>query len=525
MNVTDAQHWKPVFVRTKRDGRQATWSTAVVVLANRLIHDLDELDGVSGDLGVYNPLRLVIGCADRQPRSCVTPVPRLYMGSMNSEKKLRFSAKDILRMEVAPALGCTEPAAVALSTAVAATLMDRQFDSIELWLDPRTYKNGLAVSIPGTDGQVGIAMAAALGALGGDPEARLQVLEPITVDVVQAAVELVERGGVEVHVLQAGDGIYVRAKIRRGPEEAEVTIEGLHDNITSVARNGRAVSKSQAVPSTQAGDRREMDAMEAWLVDLRLEDLVDLLNTLDAEDLEFLAKGLEYNQRLADYGLVHGPGLGVGATFQRLVREGLIRDDMLLTARMLTSAAADARMSGVKMPAMSSAGSGNHGLTAILPIQAVRNHLENVDEVTLLKAIALSHMVTAYVKAHTGRLSAVCGCSIAAGAGATAGITYLMGGNTRHIAGAIKNLLADLAGVICDGAKAGCALKLFTAAGVAVQSALFALHGLDVKATDGIIATSPEQTMKNVSRLSTEGMLETDRTILQIMINKQLRSG
>jgi L-cysteine desulfidase len=444
---------------------------------------------------------------------------------MDRETNPRFTVKDILRMEVAPALGCTEPSAVALSTAVAATLMDRQFDSIEVWLDPRTYKNGLAVSIPGADGQVGIAMAAALGALGGDPKARLQVLEPITPDVVQASVELVERGGVEVHVLEASDGIYVRTRLRRGAEEdAEVTIEGLHDNITSVTRNGTAAA-TDLVPTANDGNRGETDQMERWLAGLRLEDLVELLDTLDQEDLKFLAKGLEYNQRLADYGLIHGPGLGVGATFQRLVREGLIRDDMLLTARMLTSAAADARMSGVKMPAMSSAGSGNHGLTAILPIQAVRNHLQEIDETTLLKAIALSHMVTAYVKAHTGRLSAVCGCSIAAGAGATAGITYLMGGNTRHIASAIKNLIADLAGVICDGAKAGCALKLATAAGVAVQSALFALHGLDVKATDGIIASSPEQTMKNVSQLSTEGMIETDRTILQIMLNKQLRRG
>jgi len=194
---------------------------------------------------------------------------------------------------------------------------------------------------------------------------------------------------------------------------------------------------------------------------------------------------------------------------------------MMLSARILASSACDARMSGVKMPAMSSAGSGNHGLTAILPIWAVREYVHGVDEKVVLEGIALSHIVTGYIKAHTGRLSAVCGCSIAAGSGAAAGISYLLGGNLNHIAGAIKNLIEDLAGVICDGAKSGCALKLSTAAGTAVQSALFALHGIDVKESDGIIAATPEQTMRNVGQLSTQGMIETDRTILQIMLEKQ----
>jgi L-cysteine desulfidase len=177
-------------------------------------------------------------------------------------------------------------------------------------------------------------------------------------------------------------------------------------------------------------------------------------------------------------------------------------------------------MAGVKLPAMTSAGSGNHGLTAVLPIQALRDFVES-DEKTLLEAMGLSHTITAYIKAYTGRLSALCGCSIAAGAGATAGATYFLGGDIRHIAGAIKNLIEDLAGVICDGAKAGCALKLSTAAGTAVQAALFSLQGVNVGPMDGIIGTSPEETMQNIGILSTKGMIETDRTILKIMLEKQ----
>jgi L-cysteine desulfidase len=211
--------------------------------------------------------------------------------------------------------------------------------------------------------------------------------------------------------------------------------------------------------------------------------------------------------------------LGIGKTFDRLVRQKLIRKDMIIAARMLTSAAADARMAGVKLPAMSSAGSGNHGLTAVLPIAAVSEYID-VEKQSILESVALSHMVTGYVKAFTGRLSAVCGCSVAAGAGATAGITHLMGGNLHHIAGAISNIIGDLAGVICDGAKAGCAIKLATAAGNAVEAALFALQGVNVAATDGIVCATPEATMQSVGTLTTEGMIETDRTILKIMLEK-----
>lgn len=430
-----------------------------------------------------------------------------------------YSAKDILKMEVAPALGCTEPSAVALCAATASFLLHRDFDSIELWLDPNTYKNGIAVSIPGAGGNVGIDLAAALGAFGGDPSLKLEVLDPITPETVERAISFVRERGVQMHVLGRRGSIYVRVRLRKDGKEAEATVEGFHDNVTSVRLNGQEVSR---VPSAEQGQpRSETAVMEKWLSERSLAELVGLLDTLDHEDLEFIAEGVEYNMRLARYGLTYGPGLGVGSTLERLVKEGLLHKDMALAARILTSAAADARMAGVKMPAMSSAGSGNHGLTAILPIRAVSDFVVLEDEARLLKAIALSHIITAYVKAHTGRLSAVCGCSIAAGAGATAGITYLMGGNLRHIAGAIKNLIADLAGVICDGAKAGCALKLATAAGVAVQAALFSLHGLGVGATDGIIAATPEQTMKNVSQLSTRGMIETDRVILQIMIDKQ----
>jgi len=443
---------------------------------------------------------------------------------------MTFCVKDVLRLQVAPALGCTEPVAVALAAAAAASLLPggrAAAESVEVWVDPNVYKNGLAVSIPGTAGLSGLDTAAALGLAGGDAALRLEVLDPVTPEDVERAKELLLQGKATVNLLADRRGLLIRAVVKgqdaegKG-HEAQAVIEGQHDRIVSLSLDGEAVSVSPLLAeAVVSGGKSQMDELEDWLRGLSLAELLALVDQLDAEDLAFLEQGVAYNTRLAQHGLKYGCGLGVGKTFERLARQKVMAKDMSLAARMLTSAAADARMDGVKLPAMSSAGSGNHGLTAVLPIWAVKDFLD-CTEADALRAIGLSHIVTASVKAHTGRLSAVCGCSVAAGAGATAGIAALMGGSLSHIAGAIKLLIEDLAGVICDGAKAGCALKLATAAGTAVQAALFSLHGMRVSATDGIIAESPEQTMRNVGQLSCEGMVETDRTILAIMIKKKL---
>lgn len=435
---------------------------------------------------------------------------------------MRYTVKDILAIQVAPALGCTEPVAIALGAAAAASLLDRQkIEAIDVSVDPNIYKNGLAVSIPGTGGLSGLDMAAAIGACAGDPALKLEVLESVEEDDVPGAERLIKEGRVKVNLLAEHRGLRIETRVTAGDDSAESLISDLHDNIVSLSLNGQPATDSPLL-SARAADRHASPVtdLEIWLKTRSLEQLIGLLDDLDDDDLAFLQSGVDTNMALANHGLKFGPGLGIGLALERLARQKLITRDMILDARILASAAADARMAGVKLPAMSSAGSGNHGLTAILPIWAVRKWVD-CSAMAILKSIGLSHLITAYVKAHTGRLSAVCGCSVAAGAGAAAGIAYLLGGDQRHIAGAIKNLTLDLAGVICDGAKGGCALKLATAAGTAVQSALFALQGVNVRSTDGIVGLSPEETMKNVGTLSTEGMIETDRTILKIMLEKQ----
>jgi len=444
-------------------------------------------------------------------------------GKYSPGEKMNFTAKDILEMEVTLALGCTEPVAIALGAAAAVSVLPEKtaIDTIEITIDPNIYKNAMAVTIPGSGNMQGLDTAAALGAFGGDPARGLEVLANLNDENIARARQLLDEDKVTVS-LREESGLYVHTTINAGENIAESLIVDLHNNIASLTLNGTEIHDSPLLStSTTKGTKHPLVELEAWLRELTLEDILELTADLDDDDLNFLEEGVKHNLALAEHGLKYGTGLGIGKAIDRLLKQKLLIKDMSTSARRLTSAAADARMGGVNLPAMSSAGSGNHGLTAILPIWAVKDFIDH-DRDTILRAIGLSHIITAYVKAHTGRLSAVCGCSVAAGAGATAGITYLVGGDVHHMEGAIKNILEDLAGVICDGAKAGCAIKLNTAAGAAVQAALFSLQGVNVKDTDGIIGDSTRKTIQNMGELSHDGMIQTDKTILKIMLEKQM---
>lgn len=437
---------------------------------------------------------------------------------------MQYSVKDILRFEVSPALGCTEPTAVALGAAAAASLItgSRQPDRIEIRLDPNIFKNGLAVCIPGTGGRSGLELAAALGAVAGRPELKMEVLAGITEKQVEKASGLIRSNRVTVHLLYEKKGLYINTRIVSGPDTAESVIESQHDNVTRLLLNGRPPENPPvATAGKGSGKEGRSEEFERFLKQLSLKQAVSMVREFDAEDLAFIKKGIEMNMELSSHGLSHNCGLRVGKTFETLVREGFIRDDVIHKARVLTSAASDARMSGASLPAMSSAGSGNHGLTAIIPVKVVADHI-GASEKELCRAVGLSHIITACVKSHTGRLAAICACSVASGAGAAAAVAWLLGASVDRIGSAVENIIEDLAGVICDGAKNSCAIKLATASGNAVQAALFSIYDLNVKMTDGIVGDTPEKTIRNIGILSSEGMIETDRTILKIMLEKIL---
>ena len=320
-----------------------------------------------------------------------------------------FTIKEVLSTEVAPALGCTEPVAIALGAAAAAALIEGAVRQIEVAVDPNIYKNGLAVSIPGTDGLAGLDLAAAIGAVAGDPHLGLQVLDPVGDQAVAQARQLIADNRVQVRLLEDRQGLYIHTTVSGDQDRAESIIRDSHDNIVALRFNGQEISDHPLVAAAggaEGGVNR--NDLEAWLKTLSLKDLLAMVDDLDDDDFAFLQEGVDHNMQLAEYGLKFGPGLNVGMAFERLVRQRLLCKDMAMAARILASAAADARMAGVKLPAMSSAGSGNHGLTAVLPIRAVRDYVECTDKV-FLEAVALSHLLTAYVKTHTGRLSAVCG--------------------------------------------------------------------------------------------------------------------
>lgn len=249
---------------------------------------------------------------------------------------------------------------------------------------------------------------------------------------------------------------------------------------------------------------------------ITIKELVENIEKLNFEDIKFLLDGISMNEEIAEYGLNQKVGIGVGYGMKKSMEEGLLGDDLMNQAMMITAAASDARMAGIKMPVMSSNGSGNHGLTAILPIVAYNRKFPQSEE-RLAKALAISHLITAYVKNFTGRLSAVCGCGVAASTGATAGISWLMSGDIRQIEGAIENMVANLSGMICDGAKAGCALKLASAASAAVQSAIIAKQECYVPPMNGIVGSKVEQSIQNLGKISDKGMSVTDKVIINVM--------
>jgi L-cysteine desulfidase len=273
---------------------------------------------------------------------------------------MHFTVKDILKMEVTPALGCTEPAAIALGAAAAASLLgDEKITAIESWVDANIYKNGVAVAIPGTGGLCGLDLASALGALGGDPTLRLQVLDPVDDEILAQAQRFRRENSCKVHLLADQGGLFVRTAVWGEQVMAEAVIKDSHDNIVSLTLNGEEISDHPLLSGRgKGGTGSKLQDLEAWLRELSLAELLELIEDLDTEDFRFLEEGVELNMRLAEFGLKHGSGLGIGKVLDRLVRQRLIEKDMILAARILTAAASDARMAGVKMPAMSSAGSG-----------------------------------------------------------------------------------------------------------------------------------------------------------------------
>lgn len=422
---------------------------------------------------------------------------------------------DLLKAEVVPALGCTEPIAVALAVAKAREVLGEIPQNIVLLLSANIYKNGMGVGIPGA-GATGLPIAAALGAAYGKSSNCLEVLKDVDEESVRKAKAFVKENRVSVGVKKDSEKLYIEA-ICYGSNgnTSKAIITTKHSNISRIERNSEVIVFSEEIivnDNENTGSASKVD------IPLSVHDIFEFATKVPYDQIKFIHKTVDYNYAIAQEGLSKDYGLMVGKKLKELVEKGVLSDDIMNSAMSLTAAASDARMAGSILPVMSNSGSGNQGLTATLPIYSVALRLKSSDE-QIARALVLSHLIAIHIKHYLGRLSALCGCVVAS-TGAGCGISYLMGGGEKETIYTIKNMIGNITGMICDGAKEGCALKVSSGVGAAIQSALLALEGVVISSNDGIIEDDVEKTIQNLGEVGSKGMTQTDDLLLHIMVSK-----
>jgi len=425
---------------------------------------------------------------------------------MNEMKNMMIA---ILNKEVRPAMGCTEPVAVVLAAAKARSILNTDYvDVVDVKVSPNFYKNGLAVGIPQTD-QVGLDMASAIGAAGGDAKLGLEILSSVDADVVERAKEYLSQGLIRVSIADTEEKVLVDVTVKAGNQEAQAVIRGNHDLFVYL-RNGDDVTLE--IEKSEGKIESPFDPF----FELSIKEMITEIEGIQSESLMFLKEGVSMNLEVAEAGLGSSLGMGVGFAVKRQIEDGVMDNNLAHKAMMLTAAASDARMSGITKPVMSSNGSGNNGLTAILPIAAY-SQIHEIDDDKLVHALAISHLLNCYMKNFIGRLSAICSCAVSAATGSGAAITWLEGGSLKEIEDTVQNMIGNLSGLICDGAKDSCALKLATAANTGVQMSNMARYGVVVPPRNGIVSDRVEESIRNLGRIASEGMSITDNVILNVM--------
>ena len=416
---------------------------------------------------------------------------------------------DLIHQEVVPAIGCTEPIAVALCVAKATETLGTKPEKISVLLSANILKNAMGVGIPGT-GMIGLPIAIALGALIGKSEYQLEVLKDSTPDVVEEGKRFIEEKRIHISLKEnIEEKLYIEVCCEAGEDKAIAVIAGGHTTFIYIERNGEVQFQKQHTASCE----KEEECLE-----LTLRKVYDFALNTPLDEISFILETARLNKAAAERSFEGNYGHGLGKMLRGTYEHKVMGDSVFSHILSYTSGACDARMAGAMIPVMSNSGSGNQGISATLPVLVFAEENDKSEE-ELIRALMLSHLTVIYIKQSLGRLSALCGCVVAA-TGSSCGITWLMGGTYDQVAYAVQNMIANLTGMICDGAKPSCALKVTTGVSTAVLSAIMAMENRCVTSVEGIIDEDVDQSIRNLTKIGSKGMNETDKLVLEIMTGK-----
>lgn len=427
---------------------------------------------------------------------------------INAEERARIIA--LVKREVVPAIGCTEPIAVALCVAKATETLGRRPEKITVLLSANILKNAMGVGIPGT-GMIGLPIAVALGALVGKSVYQLEVLKDSTPQAVEEGKQFMAEKRIHID-LKPGieEKLYIEVCCEAGTDKAVAIIAGGHTTFVYVARNEDVLLNKQTAASEEISEQ---------VPELNLRKVYDFAMTAPLDEIRFILETARLNKAAAERSFEGDYGHGLGKMLRGNYEHKIMGDSVFSHILSYTSGACDARMAGAMIPVMSNSGSGNQGISATVPV-VVYAEENGKSEEELIRALMLSHLTVIYIKESLGRLSALCGCVVAA-TGSSCAITWLMGGTFEQICFAVQNMIANLTGMICDGAKPSCALKVTTGVSTAVLSAIMAMENRCVTSVEGIIDQDVDQSIRNLTKIGSRGMNETDRLVLDIMVSKK----
>lgn len=436
---------------------------------------------------------------------------------MMIDKETRERIIALVRREVVPAMGCTEPMAVALCTARATELLGQRPEKIDVLLSGNMLKNAMGVGIPGT-GMTGLPIAIALGAIVGKSEYELQVLKDLTPETLAEGRQFVAEKRISIGLKQhICEKLYIEVTCHAGGKSETAVIEGSHTHFRPSLQPGEGSINSQG-QKTDDGQTTPLPPREEQGVGLTMRLVYDFATTAPLDEIRFIEETRDYNMNAAREALKGNYGHNLGKTIDRPLSKGIFGNSIFSHIIARTASACDARMGGAMIPVMSNSGSGNQGICATNPVCVYAKENENTEE-ELIRALMLSHLTAIYIKQSLGVLSALCGCVVAS-IGSSCGITYLMGGDYDRVCASVKNMVANLTGMICDGAKPSCSLKITSGVSTSVLSALLAMEGKCVSSAEGIVDDSVDKSIRNLTSIGADGMGITDEMVLRMMTEK-----